>query len=96
MLNVTSEVITSKEVLFDLWTHECCRVISDRFINEQDTAWFIRCLRQTVEEDFGQEQVAAMSDEPYFVDFLRDAPEITGIILRRLFFSIFEIQLFVL
>ena len=78
MLNVTSDVISSKDVLFDLWTHECCRVISDRFISEQDTAWFLRCLRSTVEEDFGQEQVAAMSDEPYFVDFLRDAPEITG------------------
>ena len=79
MLNVINEVVTSKDVLFDLWKHECCRVISDRFVNEQDTAWFLKCLKNTVEEDFGQEQSSAMQDEPYFVDFLRDAPELTGV-----------------
>jgi len=78
MLNVTSEVIASKEILYDLWKHECCRVISDRFVNEQDTAWFLKCVKSVMEEDFGQEQTAALHDEPYFVDFLRDAPELTG------------------
>ena len=86
MLNVTSEVVVSKEVLFDLWSHECCRVISDRFINEQDITWFSRSIRTVIGEEFGQEQMSAMSEEPYFVDFLRDAPEITGTSISVLFY----------
>lgn len=33
---------------------------------------------QTAEEDCGAESVRVMDEEPYFVDFMRDAPEPTG------------------
>lgn len=78
MLNVTSDVITSPNVLFDLWKHECSRVISDRFVNEQDSDWFMKTMKQMVEEEFGNEAAKNLHSEPYFVDFLRDAPELTG------------------
>lgn len=79
MLNVTGAVIHTPKVLFDLWKHECSRVISDRFVNQQDTDWFMKTMRSMVEEDFGTEIANEMESEPYFVDFMRDAPEITGI-----------------
>ena len=35
-------------------------------------------LKGVVEEDCGAALASVLEDEPYFVDFLRDAPEITG------------------
>jgi len=32
-----------------------------------------------VREDLGEEMATQMPKEPFFVDFLRDAPELTGI-----------------
>ena len=78
MLKITSEVLTTPSGLLRLWKHECTRVIADRFVNQQDTDWFTKALNQMVEEDFGGESATVVESEPYFVDFLRDAPEITG------------------
>ena len=78
MLNVTAEVVNDKESMINLWKHECSRVIADRFVNVQDNEWFQKALQATVEEDFGSESVALLQREPYMVDFLRDAPELTG------------------
>ena len=79
MLTVTSEVATSPKIFLNLWKHECNRVIADRFTNQQDKDWFEKALKQVVEEDFDSETSSLLEAEPYFVDFMRDAPEPTGI-----------------
>lgn len=78
MLTVTSEVATTPTVFLNLWKHECNRVIADRFTNQQDKDWFEKTLKQVIEEDFDADTANLMDAEPYFVDFLRDAPEATG------------------
>lgn len=78
MLVATSEVVTTPQILLALWKHECFRVIADRFTTMEDKAWFeIECTK-TVEEECGAVLAKELAPEPYFVDFLRDAPEPTG------------------
>ena len=79
MLNVTSEVLTHTNLLLGLWKHECQRVIADRFTNSADKDWFEKAMKTIVEEDLAPEMVEAIQNDEYFVDFMRDAPEITGI-----------------
>ena len=38
-------------------------------------AWFLKAMKSVLQEEMG---VASVSQEPYFVDFLREAPEPTG------------------
>ena len=78
MLVVESEVVTDQKILLNLWKHECTRVIADRFISSTDKEWFEKTIKIVADEDLGQEVASLMNDEPYFVDFLRDAPEMTG------------------
>ncbi|XP_071801151.1 dynein axonemal heavy chain 5-like isoform X2 [Asterias amurensis] len=78
MLNTVSDVVTAPPVLLNLWKHECSRVIADRFTNQEDKVWFEKALMKLVEEDLGTAFAEQVDKEPYFVDFLRDAPEITG------------------
>jgi dynein heavy chain, axonemal len=80
MLTVTSiAAAKSTAVIMSLWKHECFRVIADRFITQEDKDWFEKCIKQISEEDCGPTLSAQMQNEPYFVDFLRDAPEPTGL-----------------
>ncbi|XP_015212531.2 dynein axonemal heavy chain 5 isoform X1 [Lepisosteus oculatus] len=80
MLNTTSEVVSSQDVVLRLWKHECKRVIADRFTVAEDVAWFDRALSKLMEEELGEEAKAVVDPavDAYFVDFLRDAPEATG------------------
>ncbi|ESO89757.1 hypothetical protein LOTGIDRAFT_192667 [Lottia gigantea] len=78
MLNTESSVITSPELLMGLWKHECCRVIADRFVNPEDTAWIDKTLKRIVAEDLGEDHLDLVNPTLYFSDFLRDAPEATG------------------
>ena len=71
MLNVTSEVLNSDKILFSLWKHECIRVIADRFTNYEDKEWFDSTIARVIGEELGEEFVANLPEEPYFVDFLR-------------------------
>lgn len=71
MLNVTSEVLNSDNILFSLWKHECIRVIADRFTNFEDKEWFDSTIARVIGEELGEEFVANLPEEPYFVDFLR-------------------------
>ena len=32
MINTLSSVVDSEKVLLQLWKHECCRVIADRYV----------------------------------------------------------------
>ena len=78
MLHIDSETVNSVELLLALWKHECTRVIADRFTNAEDKLWFDRAISKTLAEDIGEETSTLIPAEPYFVDFLRDAPEATG------------------
>ncbi|VEL10274.1 unnamed protein product [Protopolystoma xenopodis] len=78
MLNSLNEVMSSPGILLSLWRHECTRVIADRFTDLTDKTWFDKTLKSCAEEFFDQSTFSHMQEEPYFVDFLRDAPEPTG------------------
>lgn len=79
MLNVTSEVAGNKvDVILSLWKHECYRVIADRFVSQEDKDWFEKTLKLVADEECGSVAGSTMQPEPYFVDFLREAPEATG------------------
>ncbi|XP_041462810.1 dynein heavy chain 5, axonemal-like [Lytechinus variegatus] len=78
MLNSDAEVISNTAVLLGLWKHECTRVIADRFVSQEDKDWFEKTIKHTIEEDLGTSFAEQLPKEPLFVDFLRDAPEITG------------------
>ena len=64
--------------MLSLWKHECTRVIADRFINQADKLWFEECMLKVLKQEVGDEVLEHLPDEAYFVDFLRDAPELTG------------------
>lgn len=51
---------------------------SFRFTTSEDKDWFESATRKVVKEHLGDATLASMADEPYFVDFLREAPEPTG------------------
>lgn len=74
------------KVLLGLWKHECKRVIADRFTLPEDVEWFDQSIAKLVGEKLGEEnqKIVACGLDRYFVDFLRDAPEDTGIDPRQL------------
>eukprot|EP00912_Choanoflagellata_sp_UC4_P002376 UC4_evm2s1496 len=78
MVVVSTEGASSISSALSLWRHECSRVIADRFVNFDDIKWFQRQLLVTLKEHLGEEIVNHVDDEPWFVDFLREAPEPTG------------------
>lgn len=49
-----------------------------RFTSEEDKVWFEDAIKRVVKTDIDENMVPNIPKEPYFVDFLRDAPEITG------------------
>ena len=79
MLIAESEVVNDQKTVLNLWKHECTRVIADRFISLADKEWFEKAIKLVLEEDLGHEVASTVDAEPFFVDFLRDAPEMTGI-----------------
>ncbi|KAK1795394.1 hypothetical protein P4O66_010566 [Electrophorus voltai] len=78
ILSIGAEVCRGQEVLVSLSHHECTRVIADRFIDQNDREIFDGILERIIEEDHGSGLVGCGLWEEYFVDFLRDAPEMTG------------------
>ncbi|OBS67687.1 hypothetical protein A6R68_03772, partial [Neotoma lepida] len=66
--------------LLKLWKHECKRVIADRFTTSSDVTWFDKALVSLVKEEFDEEKTLEVDYgvDAYFVDFLREAPEVTG------------------
>ena len=49
-----------------------------RLTNAEDKAWFDKTVTHVTQQHLGEEHVEDVKVEPYFVDFLRDAPEPTG------------------
>lgn len=78
MLKVEREIATSEIMMLNLWKHECVRVIADRFILDADKKWFEDAMNEVLIDQVGEDTVENVFPEPYFVDFLRDPPELTG------------------
>uniref|UniRef100_A0A8C8RGD8 Dynein axonemal heavy chain 8 n=1 Tax=Pelusios castaneus TaxID=367368 RepID=A0A8C8RGD8_9SAUR len=78
MLTIKAEECEDINILMALFKHECNRVITDRFVNHEDVAWFDKTVSRAVEEHVDPGLAADLQAEPYFVDFLRDMPEPTG------------------
>nr|XP_042899545.1 dynein axonemal heavy chain 5 [Parasteatoda tepidariorum] len=78
MTSALPSVLGDKETLLSLWKHECCRVIADRFIQQQDYDWFEDTLAQLLSDELGESISYSKEDICFFVDFLRDTPEVTG------------------
>ena len=74
MLKVESEVMKGTDTLLALWKHEVTRVIADRFINATDKEWFEKAITRVLTEEMGDKVAERLQEEPYFVDFLREAP----------------------
>nr|XP_046263890.1 dynein axonemal heavy chain 8-like isoform X2 [Scatophagus argus] len=78
MLNIKAEECNDILTLLALFKSECARVIADRFICSEDREWFEKAVSRVIQEHVDPSLVPALHPEPYFVDFLRDAPEPTG------------------
>eukprot|EP00064_Thunnus_orientalis_P004446 superscaffoldBa00000405_g4458 len=71
MLNVKADECDDIPTLLALFKSECTRVIADR-------EWFEKNVSRVIQEHVDPDLVPELHPEPYFVDFLRDAPEPTG------------------
>ncbi|KAK9891390.1 hypothetical protein WA026_014631 [Henosepilachna vigintioctopunctata] len=78
ILTVQGEECPNEVSLLKLWRHECHRVISDRFTEENDKAWFIKNLKDTITIDLGEDAQFYTDEEVFWVDFLREIPDATG------------------
>lgn len=79
MLYIQDAELPNIETLLKLWMHECFRVISDRFTNDQDREWFTKNLVKTLKAEIDSKYFQNFTDEEeFFVDFLREPPEPTG------------------
>lgn len=78
MLNIKAEECADIPTFLALFKSECTRVIADRFVCSEDREWFENAVTRVIREHADPELVPELHHEPYFVDFLRDAPEPTG------------------
>lgn len=78
ILNVQNEECKTESSMLKLWRHECTRVISDRFTEENDRIWFVAAMRKQALEDLDEDFEYYPDDETFWLDFLREAPEPTG------------------
>ena len=78
MIGTQSSIITNEIEALQLWRHEVSRVVSDRFVNKKDTAWFMSQMVTLIKENLGSDVEPAIKEEKFFVDFMQDAPEPTG------------------
>lgn len=76
MLKIERDQCKNINSLFKLWSHECTRVISDRFINIEDREWFAQKMKSIVEDDLSNYYDEFPQEPVYFVDFLRDEPDV--------------------
>lgn len=68
-----AEVITCEADVIRLWRNEFDRVISDRFVNEEDIIWFHKNLKRVATENITDvdDIEAILSTDEIYVDFMR-------------------------
>ncbi|XP_055711493.1 dynein axonemal heavy chain 8-like [Phlebotomus papatasi] len=64
------------ENLLRLWLHETRRVMADRCIVIEDQQWFVNVQKDLCGEFVKTLSEEALDDDIYFVNFLRDIPEV--------------------
>jgi dynein heavy chain len=64
--------ITDTTKLYRLWTHEVFRAFADRFINDEDTKWFIGVLDKVMQKEFKMGYNNVVNNEVLYSDFLND------------------------
>ncbi|CAG7714181.1 unnamed protein product [Allacma fusca] len=62
--------------LMSLWKHECCRVIADRFTNQDDRDWFEKHIQTTTFDEMGEEMEALLPADPHWVSFMKDPEDL--------------------
>ncbi|XP_014673291.1 PREDICTED: dynein heavy chain 8, axonemal-like [Priapulus caudatus] len=77
MLSAAPSVVNCKTTVLALWKHECCRVIADRFVDQEDCTWFENALVKVIRDNLGSEAGDVVKETTYFCDFYREAPEVT-------------------
>ncbi|RUS82387.1 hypothetical protein EGW08_009839, partial [Elysia chlorotica] len=75
ILYIEGEQCRTESVMINLWKHEVCRVIEDRFINDEDKNWFQKSIQQVVNEELSPELAGLLLPSPHFVDFMREMPD---------------------
>lgn len=79
ILTIQGAECTTISDMLKLWRHECFRVIADRFTNYDDKTWFDDKMTKVTEEYLTADDFKHyITDETYFVDFLREPPDATG------------------
>uniref|UniRef100_A0A3P8XWJ2 Dynein, axonemal, heavy chain 8 n=1 Tax=Esox lucius TaxID=8010 RepID=A0A3P8XWJ2_ESOLU len=78
MLSIKADECDDIPTLLALFKCECTRVIADRFVCLEDKVWFEKTICRVIQEHVDPSLVPDIHPDPYFVDFLRDAPEPTG------------------
>ena len=58
------------------WVAHC--VCESRFTNAEDKQWYEATITRVLKQHIGEDYAELLEEEPYFVDFMRDAPEPTG------------------
>ncbi|XP_075954128.1 dynein axonemal heavy chain 8-like [Anarhichas minor] len=77
MLNIKAKECNDIPTLLALFKSECTRVIADRCVCSEDREWFEKAVSRVIQEHVDPSLIPELHPEPYFVDFLRDAPEPT-------------------
>jgi dynein heavy chain len=74
IIQVTARSCNNAEQLVSLWANECCRVIPDKFISQEDKDWFAGALLRVGCDVFGSqyEQVLSESSNTLFCSFMTD------------------------
>lgn len=78
ILKVRQPECETIETMLKLWRHECLRTIADRFISSSEKKWFDTMMLELIQEHLESNFEQYDDGETYFVDFLRDIPEMTG------------------
>ncbi|KAH9487618.1 Dynein heavy chain 8, axonemal, partial [Bulinus truncatus] len=75
MLYIKGDECFTIRTMINLWKHELCRVIEDRFVNDEDKMWLQRIIMNVITEEIGAETAQLLLSSPHFVDFMREAKE---------------------
>lgn len=79
LIDTQSDVITTPRVLLMLWRHECTRVLSDRLTKPEHRSWFDNQVSTILSDTFGGQTAAEVMETCFWVDFLRDEPDIDDV-----------------
>ncbi|KAK0068726.1 dynein heavy chain 8 axonemal [Biomphalaria pfeifferi] len=75
ILYIKGEECFTVRTMLNLWKHEVCRVIEDRFVNEEDKMWLQKTIQSVITEELGADIAQLLLPLPHFVDFMREAKE---------------------